>query len=54
MLLALSIVKCLDKTRKYTERNNKKIFRPFYSFLPDLRMDQIQRKATDGCCVLSG
>ena len=23
MLLALSIVKCLDKTRKYTERNKK-------------------------------
>jgi hypothetical protein len=25
VLLALSIVKCLDKTRKYTERNKKKI-----------------------------
>ena len=32
MLLALSIVKCLDKTRKYTERNKKNIFCPFFLF----------------------
>ena len=30
MLLALSIVKCLDKTRKYTERNKKKYLVSFY------------------------
>ena len=30
MLLALSIVKCLDKTRKYTERNKKKYLLSFF------------------------
>ena len=33
VLLALSIVKCLDKTRKYTERNKKKyLLFPFFFF----------------------
>ena len=33
MLLALSIVKCLDKTRKYTERNKKKYLLSFFFLL---------------------